>query len=229
MCHHRQILGLCSLTRGLHNLRKWVFRNVTDRQTDRATLWLNRPSWLIQCKLFIGSNDRKVVYKHIIFPCLEANRASSNKRQITRDTITEMRKGRLLFGRWGDTQLCPISSSPIMKWLSALQCTALWELYHKLSLYRLLLESFYIIKCPDCHTKYLFFALCWLMKPLLIICNVQFSLFPVVLRATPRLLCSAGQLRNKLELTTKWMKRKRFHNKSKLIHFFPSPICRQSV
>ena len=47
MCHSWPILVIRSSTRGLHNLLKWVFCNVTDtqtnRQTDIETLWLNRP------------------------------------------------------------------------------------------------------------------------------------------------------------------------------------------
>ena len=33
-CHSSPKLAIGTLTRGLHNLRKWVFRNVTDLQTD---------------------------------------------------------------------------------------------------------------------------------------------------------------------------------------------------
>ena len=34
LCHHRQILGICSLTRGLHVTRKWVFCDITNIHTD---------------------------------------------------------------------------------------------------------------------------------------------------------------------------------------------------
>ena len=48
LCHPRPILGTRSSTRGLHDLRKWVFRDGTDRHThtttDMATLWPTRPS-----------------------------------------------------------------------------------------------------------------------------------------------------------------------------------------
>ena len=37
MCHPRPILGTRSSTRGLHDLRKWVFRDGTDRHTHRHT------------------------------------------------------------------------------------------------------------------------------------------------------------------------------------------------
>ena len=33
-CHHRPILGLRSLTKGLLDTRQWVFHNVTNTQTD---------------------------------------------------------------------------------------------------------------------------------------------------------------------------------------------------
>ena len=36
-CNHRPILGIHSLTRGLHDLLKWVFRDGAGRQTDRQT------------------------------------------------------------------------------------------------------------------------------------------------------------------------------------------------
>ena len=42
-CHHWPILRIRSSTRGLHDLRKWVFWDATDRHTDIATQWLNRP------------------------------------------------------------------------------------------------------------------------------------------------------------------------------------------
>ena len=37
LCHHRPILGIYSLTRGLHDTRRWVFRDLTDTHTDRRT------------------------------------------------------------------------------------------------------------------------------------------------------------------------------------------------
>ena len=48
------ILGICSSTRGLHDLRKRVFWDVTNKQTDIATLWLNRPIWPIQWKSLLA-------------------------------------------------------------------------------------------------------------------------------------------------------------------------------
>ena len=47
MCHCRPILAICPSTRSLQDTRKWVFWIVTDRKTNKqtniATLWLNRP------------------------------------------------------------------------------------------------------------------------------------------------------------------------------------------
>ena len=47
-CHCSLILGIRSLTKSLHDLQKWVFRDVTDKHTDKqtdiVTLWLNRPN-----------------------------------------------------------------------------------------------------------------------------------------------------------------------------------------
>ena len=43
LCHHRPILGIRSLTRGLHDLQKWVFCDDSDIQAVMATLWLTRP------------------------------------------------------------------------------------------------------------------------------------------------------------------------------------------
>ena len=37
ICHHRPILGTCSLTKGLDNLCKWVFRDGADSQTNKQT------------------------------------------------------------------------------------------------------------------------------------------------------------------------------------------------
>ena len=50
LCHPRLILGTRSSTRGLHDLRKGVFRDDTDRHThththtDMPTYWPTRPS-----------------------------------------------------------------------------------------------------------------------------------------------------------------------------------------
>ena len=37
LCHYRPILRILSLTRGLHDLRKWVFRDITERHTHTQT------------------------------------------------------------------------------------------------------------------------------------------------------------------------------------------------
>ena len=37
LCHHRQLLWIYSLTRGLHDLRKRVFRDGTETETDTQT------------------------------------------------------------------------------------------------------------------------------------------------------------------------------------------------
>ena len=55
LCHPRPILGIRSSTRSLHNLQKFLisrWRRQTNKQTDMATLWLDRPRGLIQWKVF---------------------------------------------------------------------------------------------------------------------------------------------------------------------------------
>ena len=48
LCHHRPILGICSFTRGLHDLRKWIFfaMEQSNKQTDMKTL-TNKPYMII--------------------------------------------------------------------------------------------------------------------------------------------------------------------------------------
>ena len=50
LCHHRPTLWICSLTRGLHDTWKWVFRDITNTQTDIVTLWLTWPRGQSQWK-----------------------------------------------------------------------------------------------------------------------------------------------------------------------------------
>ena len=66
LCQRRLILGIQSPTRSLHT-QQWVFCNGTDRQTDMATLWPNRPRGPIQWKCV-----------KVMFLCLTRNNTSKS-------------------------------------------------------------------------------------------------------------------------------------------------------
>ena len=54
LCHHMPILGIHSLTRGLHNTQKCVFHNITKTQTDgHRNSMTNWPSEPIELKIVI--------------------------------------------------------------------------------------------------------------------------------------------------------------------------------
>ena len=71
MCHNSQILAICPSARSLHDLRKRVFRIVTDKQTKRLILqlydWIG-PSGSHQWKSRIRETLTllKCVYKNIV-------------------------------------------------------------------------------------------------------------------------------------------------------------------
>ena len=63
MCHCRPKLAICPSTRSFFDLQKWVFRNGTDRQTDRRTSQLY--DWIgLGAESVIMPKNRTLTYRN---------------------------------------------------------------------------------------------------------------------------------------------------------------------